>query len=651
MLKPLLAAIKRSAVVWSTACTAVAFTGLAFNSHAAIPAGGEDPVKPLTEVADLRYGVALYHYYQKDYFNALTELQMAEYQGGIQGHGVNPKIIEGGISLAFGMQTTAGHIFNTLLDSEQSAQAHNTAWFYLAKLAYMRGYWSDAQSYLDKLDPETMGQAMRDEAESIAINLLIRTENYSEAIERVDQLPKEFPNWGFLHYNLASAYGRQQRYEDAILYYEPVYDKPVTTASADPNVALALQDRARTAAGYSLLATGNYFRAYNTFNQVRLEGGQANQALLGSGWAAFNQNKLNQALAPWQELLRRDSVSPEVQEAQLAIPYAYEKLGAIGEALLAYSNAETAYEQELGRISEAREQLNSANLLEILGLTASGNSSWLEGVEPDTAGVINYLHKLIAQNQFQTQTQRLRDLQGMKDRLDSWQQKLDNYEELTQARVAFRIAQRENIEQLDYPAIMKALYEQQWQLQNEIDRISTQKDYLAFTEQAQKALTERAENALALSQELAEDIPAEQAEKAQLLYGLLYWQQAQNYHANLYQAQGNLATVNAEIKQMGEAYDRVRGLVDNADDLAPMAGRLAAMQSRVAGEQAQLDGTMSKLSDELTATLLTELNGQQARVNFFLAEARLAVARLYDGRALSPEDAPISDGISGEGEQ
>ena len=644
-MKPLTAAIKRR--LW-VACLALGAPFIASPTQA-ISAGGKPVYKPLTEVADLRYGVALYHYYQKDYFSALTELQLAEHEGGIQGHGVNPKIIEGGISLAFGMQTGAGHIFNTLLDENQSADTHNTAWFYLAKLAYMRGFWAQAQENLDKLDPETMGRAMAAEAESIAINLLIRNNQLAEAAQRITDIPESNLHWGILNLNLGSALARAQRYDEAITYFEDIYKRPITTAHPEPEVALALHDKARTAAGYAMLADENYFRAQFTFNRVQLDGLPANQALLGSGWAAFNRDKLDEALAPWQELLRRDVIFPEVQEAQLAIPYAYEKLGAVGEALLAYSNAETSYQQELERISQAREQLNSANLLDLLDLKSSANGSWLEGVEPDINGVINYLHKLVAQNQFQAQTQRLRDLQGMKNRLDHWQQKLDNYDQLTQDRVAFRLSQRDNIEQLNYPAIMKRLYEQQWRLQNEIDRIKNQKDYLAFTEQEQESLTERAQNALALSQQLATEIHPEQAEKAKLMHGLLYWQQAQNYHANLYQAQSSLGTVNAEIKSMGEAYQRVRGLVNTAEDLAPIAGRIAAMQSRVAGERGQLERTMSNLSDTLVQDLLTELNSQQIRVNFFLAETRLAIARLYDGRVLNPDDSgPIDDGMNTE---
>jgi len=584
--------------------------------------------------------LAVYQYYQKEYFDALTELRLAKVRGGIQGHGDNPAIIEGGIDLAFGMQATATGIFKQLLDDSKPAKVRNTAWFYLAKLAYMRGKWDEADTSLAKLNKETMSPVMADEAQSIAINLLIRNGRLAEAADQIKAVPPSSLWFGILNYNLASALGRAQRFEEALPYYEAVYDRKITTDYPDPEIPLALHDRARTAAGYSLIALENYYRAYVTFDRVRLTDIQANEALLGSGWAAFNLDRLDQALAAWQELLRRGLIYPEVQEAQMAIPYAYEKLGAAGEALLGYASAETAYEQELERIQAAKQQLQNGNLLDMLGLKTSRNSSWLEGVEPDVHQVINYVHKLVAQNQFQADTQRLRDLQGMKNELDQWQVKLDDYEDLTQARVDNRVQQADTVAAMDYPGTIAKLNDQRWALQTEIDRIQNQKDYLALTPDENRDLAERARNLLAASQQYSSELNQEQIDKAKLLYGVIYWQQAQNYHASLYQAQTNLAAVNLELEQLQQSYERVQGLVNEAPDLAPMAGRLALMQGRVETEQAELDRTMASLSDSLKQTLLAELETQRQRVTFFLSEARLAIARLYDGRIVDPDAKP-----------
>lgn len=87
-----------------------------------------------SSVADLRYGVALYHYYQQDYIPALSELMVADTRDGIQGHSDNPELIAGGISLAFGMQHHAESVFNTILVDERRPQSvRDAAWFYHVK--------------------------------------------------------------------------------------------------------------------------------------------------------------------------------------------------------------------------------------------------------------------------------------------------------------------------------------------------------------------------------------------------------------------------------------------------------------------------------------------------------------------------------------
>ena len=91
--------------------------------------------KPKSEVADLRYGVALYHYYQQEYIPAISELMVADARDGIHGHSNNPELIAGGISLAFGMQKHAETLFTHLLEDKSRPQnVQDAAWFYLCLL-------------------------------------------------------------------------------------------------------------------------------------------------------------------------------------------------------------------------------------------------------------------------------------------------------------------------------------------------------------------------------------------------------------------------------------------------------------------------------------------------------------------------------------
>ena len=79
---------------------------------------------------------------------------------------------------------------------------------------------------------------------------------------------------------------------------------------------------------------------------MRLKSLQSNKALLGFGWAADALKEPKLALVPWIELAGRDVGDSAALEARIAVPYAYAKLGAYGQALDRYNDAIAAFEHE-----------------------------------------------------------------------------------------------------------------------------------------------------------------------------------------------------------------------------------------------------------------------------------------------------------------
>ena len=97
----------------------------------------------------------------------------------------------------------------------------------------------------------------------------------------------------------------------------------------------ALRDKANVALGFAALKAGKPQDARTYLQRVRLQGIEANAALLGFGWAADALGSPKLALVPWVELAGRDASDSAVLEAQLAVPYAYAELHADAQALQA----------------------------------------------------------------------------------------------------------------------------------------------------------------------------------------------------------------------------------------------------------------------------------------------------------------------------
>ena len=126
------------------------------------------------QVADLRYGESLFHYYSGDYPAALTRLMVAETEGGIQHHQYYPELMAAGMQLAFGMPTAAEQAFDRLLGQGEPPLVRDTAHYHLAKLHYTEGQYARAQHHLQQLG-DSLSPRLADEAALMRMHLALKT--------------------------------------------------------------------------------------------------------------------------------------------------------------------------------------------------------------------------------------------------------------------------------------------------------------------------------------------------------------------------------------------------------------------------------------------------------------------------------------------
>src|SRR5215471_11280187 len=111
-------------------------------------------------------------------------------------------------------------------------------------------------------------------------NRYMATGRPSEAAEVLSRLQNDKSLAGFVAYNLGIALLQAGRQKEAI----EQLDKAGQLAGDDP-ASLAIRDKSNLVLGSLLFESGNFERAKQSLDRVRLEGPFSNQALLRAGWA------------------------------------------------------------------------------------------------------------------------------------------------------------------------------------------------------------------------------------------------------------------------------------------------------------------------------------------------------------------------------
>lgn len=613
--------------------------------------------KPKTAVADLRYGVALFHYYQQDYVNAIAELMVADARNGIQGHSDNPELIAGGISLAFGMQNHAESVFSQILQDERRPQSvRDAAWFYLGKLYYTRGDWAAAEQSFNRVSAD-FKPALRAQLQALQINIRIRDKRYAELTPKtVEQ--SELRGWNpYALYNLGAAHAREGNFTQAQLFFNALADIDIAKDPRTRATQWALQDKSSTALGYSYLAEKKYAAAIREFTKVRLDGIYANQALLGYGWAAVAQEEYTTALQPWQLLRSRSLIYPAVQESLLALPFAYEKLNAQGEAVAAYELAEELLAREIQLIRDMRATLTEGELLTLIdakpmaaeearkalqndeegqGLTAviaDDGQNWLK---LDGTSIIKtrsaYMSELFAQTRFQTAVLELRDLLRLQRLLQNWQPKLIAYRELLLEKQALRGRQEQQLTQSAFALQAQQLQQRRDQFATRLQQIIAADDYLALADADTRALQERvtrARQTIARMQAAGQQTD-ELAQRQKMFAGILLWRAAQHYPIALAEQQRELAQIDSALASVIKTQAHIDEITATSLDIQPVLARLQTLQQETATQLHATEQLIAQQTRVLREQVDQQLASHEKRLKNYLSQAHLAVARLYD---------------------
>jgi hypothetical protein len=351
-----------------------------------------------------------------------------------------------------------------------------------------------------------------------------------------------------------------------------------------------LADRSHMAIAYLYAQERDFAGAYDHIRQVSTTGMYSNRALLGAGWASINEESYPGALAPLAVLQRRSMALPEVQEAVLLVPHIYEKQQLMGRAAQGFIEAYDRYSDALLQLDRARESLKDADVLELFVRNLDEmleESDWF-GTAPSVSlnPLSPFLLDLISDHSFQSVMKDLRDLYAIRNNLNSWKRKRDDFDVILRARTLATSSGRRFPDTESLAARQAAARDSHAALEARIDGLDAED-------------RERV-------QWMLDDIRSE-VDNAVLLVQLL------DDEENYFRDTGDYAQlVNRNMEVLEAELERTNALV-------------------------------SKVEAVLVELINAELEVHEQRLKYYRVQAHLAKARILDRSLAALDDQPLAD--------
>jgi hypothetical protein len=593
---------------------------------------------PSNGLKDVYFGEALYHAYQGEWFQAIARLdtELGQHHGldepaldSLYHHIGQAEFDVGDFELGYRMHLRAGRAITAVIEGKVEEPVRNEAIYRLARLYFQKDQPEVALQVLERIKG-TVPEKIRDDLEFLRAQIFMANGRFVEASGILKELQGAKSLEGFAGYNLGIAQLKEGKEQDG----RKSLDRTGQIVSDSP-ATLAIRDKSNLALGSKLLDENAGAAAKLVLERVRLSGPFSNRALLGSGWADASQGLFERALVPWSILAEREVTDPAVQEALLAVPFAYGKLKVYGRAAVLYGQALDSFGQEIDKLGASITSVQEGKFLKALAREElKQDSDWVVKLRnlpqaPETY----YLLELMASHDFQESLKNYLDLTDLHRKLAVWEGDLDAFEEIIQQRRAYYQPLLPEVDrafrQLD--SQIRLRLEQRGRIQKRLHAMLTapRPEYLA-TAQERIASEKLARIQLSVDANGA-TAPDAIKERISRLRGVLSWNIATEYDQRLtdaYQDLHDLNEVADRLKQQYNAFVRTRQAATQSyegyDDV------IRRQRVLIASAREKVTALLPRQGNLLETMAVNELTRRRERLEQFQITARFAIADSYD---------------------
>src|SRR5215467_1348966 len=605
------------------------------------PAGSEktgNQKSPGSQKDDLFFDEAFYHAYQGQYFEAIQRLdtELEQYHrldepqlDTLHYHINDAEFSVGDFELDYRMHYKAGRAIKRVLEGAVDDAVRNEAAFRLARIHFQKDQLDDALQALGRIQGPVPAK-IKNDVEFLRANIYMATDRPNDAIEVLNHLQNDPNLAGFVAYNLGIALLQAGKQQEAV----EQLDKAGGLPANDP-ASLAIRDKANLVLGSLLFESGNFERAKQTLDRVRLEGPFSNEALLRAGWADTSANQFDRALVPWNILADREPTDVAVQEALLAVPHTYASLKLYGRAALTYGHALELYSNQIEKVDASINSIKEGRFLKALIREESReDQNWVIRLRSQPgAPETYYLMELMASHDFQTALQNYLDLEDLRSKLTGFQTSLEAFDDIIRLR-------KKNYDPLlpEIDAKFRALdsrmrlrLQQRKQFDDRLHAMLTapRPEYLATTDERLAG-----ERIALLEKRLGDaDSPESLALRRRLarLRGVLAWRLETEYPKRLTAAFDHLNELNTQVDVLNQRYEAfVRTRQAATHSYVGYDAQIKRLRERVGGALQHVDILMARQGQVIENVAINQLEARRQRLVAQQIQARFGIADSYD---------------------
>jgi hypothetical protein len=590
------------------------------------------------ELKDLYFGEALYDAFQGDWFDAISRLdtELAQHYGldepkrdSLYYHINQAEFAVGDFELAYRMHRRAGRAIMAVIEGNVAEPVRNEAIFRLAQIYFYKNQPVNALYAVNRIRG-VVPPKIRDDLAFLRAQIFMANGQFTKAARILKDLQGEKSLEGFSTYNLGIALFRQGKKIEGRQYL----DRTGQIKGKD-DLTLAIKDKSNLVLGSKLLKDKKFEAAKQVLDRVRLKGPFSNRALLASGWADAFEGRFKRALVPWSILATRDVTDASVQEAMIAVPYAYGKLNVYSRAAVMYDRALDKFGIEIDKLDSSIKSIREGHFLKALVREElKQDADWVVKLRrlpqaPETY----YLLDLMASHNFQESLKNYLDLEELRKKLENWKGNLDAFEEIIEKRRAYYQpllpAIDREFRRLD--SQMRLRLEQRDRIQKRLKNmlVVPRPDYLATSKE--RIISDQIAQLERNLTSGGATIPDEVKARIKRLRGVLNWNIYTDYDRRFTEAYEHLRDLNREVDQLKKQYTafvRTRQAATQSyegyDDI------IHRLRFLIGEAREKVKELMARQGQMLESMAVNELTKRRNRLAEFQIKVRFAMADSYD---------------------